>query len=53
MRETITHAVSAFLAAAAFYWRWESPQKLWTLERALVLSAAAISALWNVYAALL
>jgi hypothetical protein len=50
MREQITHAVSALLAAAAFYWRVESPQKRWTPERALFLVAAAISALWNVYA---
>lgn len=50
MSEQITHAVAAYLAGAAFYWRWESPQKLWTVERAMVLSAAAISMAWNVYA---
>lgn len=50
MWEQINHAVSAFLAAAAFYWRLESPQKLWTLERALFLAASAIAALWNGYA---
>jgi hypothetical protein len=50
MREQITHAASAFLAAAAFLWRLESPQKRWTPERALFLSASAIAALWNVAA---
>lgn len=49
MREQVTHAVSALLAAAAFYWRIESPQKRWTPERALFLLSAAIAALWNVY----
>lgn len=52
MSERITHAVAAYLAGAAFYWRWESPQKLWTIERAMVLSATAISTLWNIYAAI-
>jgi hypothetical protein len=52
MREQATHAVSALLAAAAFYWRLESPQKRWTIERGLFLAASAIAALWNVYAAL-
>lgn len=47
MREQITHAVSALLAAAALYWRLESPQKLWTFERALFLAAAAVSVVWN------
>lgn len=50
MREQVTHAVSALLAGAAFYWRLESPQKRWTPERALFLAAAAIAAAWNVYA---
>jgi hypothetical protein len=49
MREHITHGVSALLAAAAFYWRFESPQKLWTVERALFLFASAVAALWNAY----
>lgn len=48
MREQITHAVSAALSGAAFLWRLESPQKLWTIERGLFLAASAISAVWNV-----
>lgn len=53
MRETITHAVSALLAAAAFWWRLSSPQKLWTPERALFLAAAALSAAWNACVAMI
>jgi hypothetical protein len=52
MQEQITHAVSAFLAGAAFYWRLESPQKRWTVERALFLTASATSMLWNIGAML-
>lgn len=48
MREQITHAVSALLAAAAFYWRLESPQKRWTFERAAFLAASAAATVWNV-----
>lgn len=50
MREQITHLMSAMLALATFYWRWESPQKLWTFERAFLLLAAAVTALWNISA---
>jgi hypothetical protein len=45
--------MSAMLALATFYWRWESPQKLWTFERAFLLFAAALTALWNIGAAII
>lgn len=53
MREQVTHAVSALLAGAAFLWRLESPQKRWTIERALFLAASAIATLWNIGAMML
>jgi hypothetical protein len=51
-RETITHLTAAFAAGATFWWRWESPQKRWTAERAAVLCSMATAVGWNLFFAL-
>lgn len=51
-KQQITYLVTAAVSGAAFYWRWESSQKKWTVERAWVLSATIISVVWNLYMAI-
>lgn len=51
MRDVITHIFAAAVPAVAFWWRWESTQKRWTLERFVVLAVTLLAALWNIYMA--
>lgn len=51
VRESVTHLTSAAATGATFWWRWVSPQKRWTPERAAVLISTAAATLWNLYAA--